>query len=427
MMQLQFDGDYNVILPTLTQHLRQNAGIDLPEELNGVVPDEISTGFLDGFIYTDDDEKQTLYPQIYSPDYEYIKDGDPAAHLSPVVVPATYFDDAQNDEVYTGYFYNDLGELDSIQVGEDDLEKRSVWVISINESELDADGNPSVDGAKGKITRPKDDFYCPDKKFKKIEVVGDVEIGEIKERWISGRVEVWYSIMEYQDGSDAGSNQGKVSSKHYAQLIPKISRKDIIKQITTNGEVRTKPVIGTGKYLSVHVPDKNRVLFEDWEVACNPNNCFLIIYEKDIFFKKQIVPDGCTVIDFKEDQSTIPNSPAYSGAITHKESKDNDTRNNITQQELPYKTTNRINEFYDVNRDLPFGVLKIYQWMAIGINNYISDSWGVLQPFYPNPLQVRYSYYYTINPTPVFDPDGNDRKYLISGSGIKFTYNISYR
>jgi hypothetical protein len=298
-----------------------------------------------------------------------------------------------------------------------------VWVISINESELDADGNPSVDGAKKRVFVPTRS-NCNEAPLKKTNI-NKFKMFEAKESWISGKIELYYNVMEYKHKGVKEDNDKVAAFMIKQPLGNKISRRDVKNAIKTGGSFEsnfTTPL----------------TLFDEWEAECTPKNCFMIFYEHDpLGIKKSIVAGTSEVMDFEEDEKDffINQSSTATPYITFYYTNDDDitqrpsinfTYIDVTQQELKYKTSGNYKKDIDTNRDLPFGVLDISRTTVNGIYNEIwSAGNNLLQPGIPR-QNTEYSVVYNPLSSQSSLPKNNDR-YRTCGSGIEIEYIISQK
>ena len=214
----QFDGDDNVLLRDLKSACEEME-IDLEDMMSSSIeahaPLEIQERVTDlGLILEAISyEGVNFYPQIYIPFYESIVSEDSPSAIIPLTS-----DVYETADEYPGFspdiIDGEVAGYNNTQISQDDAENDVVWVVSINERvNYKGDFDPVYQGVKPRMG-------CPPTKW--LEFFPSMTIHDGKEKWISGKSEIYYAFSQY-DPTDGG-NPTRFS---YEKDIKKIARDDI--------------------------------------------------------------------------------------------------------------------------------------------------------------------------------------------------------
>jgi len=170
-IEQQFDGDDNVLIKTFLP--RCATGGDLPIASQRLLNSLAAFQNING---------DTLFPQIYIPNYQSLKSRGLIGVSQPIIIPYAYQDEP-NDS-YTAYTLDSRGQYIQLpnKVSESNATLQEVWVIMTNES-VDDQGNISSGNGGGPASRQ---VPCR---------LDKVKIGNWKEKWISGKND--FSMRSY--------------------------------------------------------------------------------------------------------------------------------------------------------------------------------------------------------------------------------------
>lgn len=211
-IEKRVDGDDNVLIETLSKiptSSRKTIGARMDESVN------IEGNVGRALAQFKGIEGRDLYPQIYIPFYENVKqrrEANPQTRLalvqeSPKIV---LYDGDETQTVFKGYYLNDSGELteSNLEIDEEYAENNEVWVISLNENIDDANSTTST-------------LSSPSAKIDKVRIKCH------KESWVAGASEVhiitWVSSYRFYDLEILLYNGGDYEGGR----IKKISRSDV--------------------------------------------------------------------------------------------------------------------------------------------------------------------------------------------------------
>jgi hypothetical protein len=203
MIELQFDGDYNVLFNDLVDECNANS-IDIINLMkvylnSNQIDSSLLTQSLQAFNSIDG---HTYYIQVYIPNIE-----DLSSFSSNTPISFAYYGD-ETKLTYDGFYaYND--ELTtSTDIDEPYSEENEVWIISLNEN-VDDDGEliTPIDPITGNpipevlIPIPPNNSSTVDAEIEKMTIFAH------KERWPAGKSDVATRVMiSYHDGVDNNYN-----------------------------------------------------------------------------------------------------------------------------------------------------------------------------------------------------------------------------
>ncbi len=216
-IEKQFDGEHNVLITTLVNE----GGLPGTNELHGA---------LKAF---HDIHGNTYHPQIYIPYLDELKEAKVLGTGNPIIVPYAGQEPADG-EGYTGYFVDDRGELQRIEISIDSMQagKKEVWVISLNESvnsegKLDLVESNYTDIPYGGRTNAV--INCRIQKM---------TVKHHKESWVAGKSEVairaarwtWNGTSNGGSGSQVDIGSNNTSFDFRGHLIREFKRKEVNNQ-----------------------------------------------------------------------------------------------------------------------------------------------------------------------------------------------------
>ncbi|MBL7738533.1 MAG: hypothetical protein JNK14_04890 [Chitinophagaceae bacterium] len=235
-IEQQFDQEYNVLIKTLIDPGHGN----LPSSAE---LDNALAAFMG--IYGD-----TLYPQIFIPNYDDLKEASLIGNDPPIIVPFCGQATLNEDDGYTGYFVNLQGELEEYpeQIDSAFASSHEIWVLSLNESvdnsgELDIiasnfdDEYPYYSRSISSISS----FSPGNKTTATVNCrINNMTVKQHKESWIGGKSEIaikgylwtwsgrWNGntsgpIVDYTSDNSTYENRGK--------LIKEFKRKDVKNEV----------------------------------------------------------------------------------------------------------------------------------------------------------------------------------------------------
>ncbi len=212
-VEKQFDGDYNVLLETLIAQ-KMAANRSKPNETLQVFDRQIK----DFTQQVMKESKEQVYPQIFIPFYEDLKQKGKLGTAPPVLVfrdgPPT------TDGKYRGYAFKDGELVDRGSISEEFARENEVWVLSLNERVNN----------RGEIHSSKISNYYQSL-ITALTIKGK---NCMKEDWVGGKVDV-NAIRWFDD-----FNQSSPSARYYGEAAPKgdrvanVSRKDAKKENVQN-------------------------------------------------------------------------------------------------------------------------------------------------------------------------------------------------
>jgi hypothetical protein len=283
MVELQFDGDYNVLFNDLVTECNANS-IDVINIMkvylnsNGI-DSSLVTQSLQAF---NNIEGNTYYIQIYIPNFEELST---FSFNSPVSI-AYYGDESKLS--YDGYYaYNEaLGT--STEIDEPYSEGNEVWVVSLNEN-VDNDGElitPVDPNNRNYALRevPEPSSYGSNTVNMGI---WDIKVKERKENWCGGKSDVAIrSGLTYHNGADAQSNP-------YLECLDACStlRGELLKQFS-------KKEINDGDHFCLIYC--NGRLIQNWENGDYYNEKVVyafVIFERDVFPAKSVYGSTISIIN----------------------------------------------------------------------------------------------------------------------------------
>ncbi len=187
-VEKQFDGDYNVLLETLITR-KMAANRSKPNEALQVFDSQIK----DFTQQVMKESKERVYPQIFIPFYEDLKQKGKLGTAQPVLVfrdgPPT------TDGKYRGYAFKDGALVDRGSISERFARENEVWVISMNESSAISSEGDTNNQSQSRIQT----FGTT--KFRGLTIHGKENM---KEDWIGGKSEVSLTIRNLHDGYNLG-------------------------------------------------------------------------------------------------------------------------------------------------------------------------------------------------------------------------------
>ncbi len=369
LIALEFDGDFNALIPQISsEYTSRNYG-NLNSELISASPEAINPNFLSSFFFADDEGGiYSLNSQVYSPDAEYWSDEEflnNHENTIPIVVWCPYFDAEElfEDESYEGFIFNGT-EFIQVMVDPEMLESNSVWVISLNEG---LNTNENASGFREPSFFPTG---C-NPEYSSIKI-SRIKLKEHKERWTEGKSEVRYSIASF--GNDVYEVFGRNRNDsdpwlgHIVEggiLADKVSRKKV-----KNGDW-------------VDVELDYQIIYDKWMKNCLDYNFLqLIIYEYNFHGRtKGIVPKNAMVYDFTDDDGQIKLSPwGIEPYPTFNDSKDVDfdpTNSSRFQLQLKIKTARNRNTIQK-SKNIPFAYIGIHQdaiFQGPHFQTFATDVW----------------------------------------------------